>query len=258
MFEAFFSNLMLHGLEYFKLYYGSYMAIVRDNKDPEGRGRIQAYCPEVGQQEPGPAVWIQPAFPGAGKNRGSFWPPEIGDGVWVTFSNGNPSKPKSYQGGWFGSTEVPSEFAYDSDMPKKRGMITRGGHSIIFSDAPGDERLEITWHKPEKEVEDRKETPDRTDADGEPVGATAFLRFVEDSIVLQVKDTKTQIVIEDGKITIDAEDVDICTGADTPAIRGNEWLQWATAHTHGTAWGPSSPPISPPPSTLLSKNCKLK
>jgi uncharacterized protein involved in type VI secretion and phage assembly len=251
MFDNFFSNLMLHGLEYFKRYYGSYMAIVRDNKDPEGRGRIQAYCPEVGQQDPGPTVWIQPSFPGAGKNRGSFWPPEIGDGVWVRFSNGDPSKPKSYQGGWFGSAEVPSEFATDSDVPNKRGFVTRGGHSIVFSDTPGDERVELTWHKPSSTVSDRTDTPART-------GQVAFLRFSEESIILQVKDTKTQIVIEDGKITIDAENVDVCTGADTPAVRGNEWLQWASSHTHGTPWGPSSPPIQPPPSTILSKCLKIK
>ena len=251
MFENFFSNLMLHGLEYFKRYYGSYMAIVRDNKDPEGRGRIQAYCPEVGQQDPGPAVWIQPALSGAGNSRGTFWPPEIGDGVWVKFANGDPSKPKTYHGGWYGTGEVPAEFATDSDVPDKRGMMTRGGHSIVFSDTPGDERLEITWHKPSAVEEDRTKTPERT-------GQVAFLRFVEDSIVLQVKDTKTQIVIEDGKITIDAENVDVCTGADTPAVRGNEWLQWASTHTHGTAWGPSSPPIQAPPSNILSKCTKLK
>jgi len=251
MFEDFLHNIALHGLEYFKRYYGSYMAIVKDNKDPTGRGRIKAYCPEVGQQDPGPAVWIQPTFQGAGKNRGTFWPPEIGDGVWVRFSNGDPSKPKSYEGGWYGKGEVPAEFATDSDVPDKRGMVTRGGHSVVFSDTPGDERIEITWHKPSATVSDRKETPART-------GQTAFLRFTEDSITLQVKDSKTQIVIEDGKITIDAEQVEIGTGADTPAMRGNEWLQWATSHVHGTAWGPSSPPTNPPPQTILSKNTKVK
>lgn len=252
MFKAFFQNLVLHGLEYFNKYYGTYMGIVQRNDDPTGRGRIQVYCPEAGHQEPGPAVWVLPASSGAGSDRGSFWPPEVGDTVWVAFSQGHSAKPQTYWGGWFGKDDVPSEFAYDDDKPRKRGMVTRGGHRIIFSDTPGDEFIEIAWFKPDSYPDEEIDTPDRS------AGKTAFLKFVEDSIVLQVKDTKTQIIIEDGKITIDAEQVEIATGADTPAVRGNEWLQWAQTHNHGTAWGPSSPPLTPPPQTILSKNTKLK
>lgn len=248
-FETFFENLVIHGLEYFKRYYGVYRGIVVNNSDPQKQGRVYAYVPGVGQQK-APEVWIYPAMNGAGLDRGSFWPPEVGDAVWVSFSNGDPSKPLVYWGGWYGKDDLPEEFDYADGKPDRRGFVTRGGHRVVFSDADGDERVEISWHKSEA-VDDRKETPSRD-------GDTAFLKFTEGGIVLQVKDQKTQIVIEDGKITIDAEQVEIATGADTPAIRGNEWLQWAQTHVHGTPLGPSSPPTTPIPPTVLSKNTKLK
>lgn len=258
-FDAFFENLVRFGLEYFKRYYGIYRGIVTDNRDPLKRGRIYARVPGVGQQA-APEVWIYPAMEGAGQDRGSFWPPEIGDSVWVSFSNGDPSKPLVYWSGWYGESkgkgisDLPAEFAYQDDSPVRRGFVTRGGHRVVFSDAEGDERVEIAWHKPKASEPDKEKTPPR---EGD-VGTTAFLKFTENGIELQVKDQKTKLIIEDGKLTIDAVDVLIATGADTPAVRGRELDTWLKSHTHGTAWGPSSPPLSPPPPSILSKNVKLK
>lgn len=241
---------MLHGLEYFKRYYGIYRGQVTENRDPEGKGRIYALVPAVGQQQ-ALEHWIYPAQDGAGSNRGSFWPPEIGDSVWVSFAKGDPSKPLVYWGGWFGGSELPSEFAYTNDRPEKRGFITRGGHRLIFNDEPGNESIELSWHKPSSDPESRRDTPDRS-------GQTATLSFTENGIRLTTKDTNTSLVMEDGKIVIDAKDVEIATGADQAAMRGDEWFQWALNHNHGTPVGPSTPPVTPPPRSILSRNTKLK
>jgi hypothetical protein len=147
---------------------------------------------------------------------------------------------------------VPSEFAPAAgEVPRKRGFVTRGGHSIVFNDTPGEQSLEITWRKLSEG--DELKTPSRP-ADGDTV---AKLSFVDDGVTLVFKDDQ-KIEIQDGVIRIDAKNVEIATGADQAAIRGDEFLQAFNAHTHGTAWGPSSPPLAPPPPTVLSKVTKLK
>ena len=247
MFERFLNNLLIHGLEYFKKYYGVYRGTVTATNDPQNRGRIQAHVPTVGQQF-ALNVWIDPAFRGAGNDRGMFWPPEVGDSVRVAFTQGDPSCPCMYWGGWYGTGDMPSELAPEGS-PTKRGFITRGGHSLLFDDTEGEESLEITWHKPSTQPLTASETPPRT-------GDKATLKFVDGGITLVFKDDQ-KIEITDVEITLGASQVKIAIGADQKAVRGDDLIQYLNGHTHGTAWGPSSPPISPVPPTVLSRNVKL-
>ena len=148
--------LVKHGLEYFGKHYGVYRGVVTDNKDPQQRGRIQAHV-RVLQSNP-PDVWIDPAFTGAGAGRGMFWPPDIGDGVRVSFDRGDAGKPVIYWGGWFGTEEdeLPTGnlgFGYDAPAPDgkptKRGFKTRAGHLISFEDKADEEAVRLAWHKPD-------------------------------------------------------------------------------------------------------------
>ena len=253
-FARFFENFLFYGLEFFNKYYGCYRGDVTRNDDPQNRGRIQAQVPTVGHSAP-LEVWIDPAFHAAGTNHGMFWPPEVGDGVRVTFESGDPSKPCLYHGGWFGTADVPSEFAttdqgQEFKVPEKRGFITRGGHSIVFNDTDGEQSLEITWHKPKTQPSSRSDTPDRD-------GDTAKLTFVDGGITIVYKDNQ-KIEIKDGVIRLDASKIEIATGADQKAVRGDELVQYLNTHNHGTAWGPSSPPLTPVPVTVLSTQTKLK
>lgn len=281
-FNAFFHNLMLHGLEFFKRYYGVYRGLVTRIDDPQGRGRIQAHVPTVGQDK-APNVWIDPAFPGAGMDRGSFFPPEVGDSVWVSFLNGEASQPSVYWGGWYGKTDVPEEFASSDEsignatakVPRRRGIITRKGHRIIFTDVDDEEAVEIAWHKPSstppseqpssdsRQMNDAKVTnvvsPDAIHSYDRSEGDTHYIRFTSEGITLHNNaGVSIQILIENKKVVIDAENVEIAGGADTPAMRGDDWMNWAMNHNHGTAWGPSSPPLNPPPRTILSSKVRLK
>ena len=260
-FPSFFENLLLHGLEYFNKYYGAYRGQVERNDDPKDRGRVQVRVPAVGHVKV-LDVWVDMVSLSAGEDRGVFWPPEVGDTVWVSFEQGNPSKPEGYWGGWFAKDWLPSELSQSSvtltvdgqsqarTVPEKRGFVTRKGHRLIFNDADGEETVELVWHQ---SVSD----PDRSLSTDRSVGLTSMLTFNENSITLQHSDG-SKIVIEDGKIKIDATLVEIAVGADQAAVRGDELIAWLRTHTHGTAWGPSTTPLQTIPSTVLSSVTKLK
>lgn len=145
MFE-FLDKVYRFGLEFFRRYYGPYRAIVVSNKDPKKQGRIQVSCPRA-RLARGNGVWVYPMMHGAGGGKGTFWPPEEGDAVWIFFDNGDPTYPLGYVGGWFGgvsTSEVPSDLSPDGDnVPKKRGFVTPGGCKIILDDTSGSEEIKI-------------------------------------------------------------------------------------------------------------------
>lgn len=273
------------GFEYFQYYPGIYRAMVVRVDDPQERGRIQLRCPQVGHIDT-PNVWVPPSFSGAGTDRGNFWPPEVGDTVYVCFQQGNAGRPQCYFGGWYGyvgnAPETPGEFGYTDGVPQTRGFVTRGGHRLVFKDTAGDESLELVWHKPgsplQKPVTNRRlsnptegaETPERS-------GDTSSLKFlpngnievqdkVEQKITLDAEGS--QIVIEDvngnivtcdsNGVTVTSDAIKLGHDADTEAMRFKEWEIWSKAHTHNTAWGPSDKPIVPPPATIKSKKVTLK
>jgi len=73
------------------------VATVTDNKDPEGKGRVQARFDW--HMSGNTTEWIRVGTPDAGgskevgKNRGFMAIPEIGDQVLVDFTNGHPDRP---------------------------------------------------------------------------------------------------------------------------------------------------------------------
>jgi hypothetical protein len=284
--EEILQNITEYGLEFYRIYPGLYRALVTRNDDPETRGRIQAHVASM--QSEAPDIWIKPAFLGAGKNRGLFWPPEVGDAVFVSFYNGNPSRPELYVGGWFGypddATEVPSELGYSQDKPDIRGVVTRMGHVLLFRDAPGNEGVELIWNKPntgDEALTDSSKTATRPGSAAQG-GGTASLKFESDGSI-QVTDNATpnqkirldapskEITIEDGngnKITLGASGVkvepapgaiiDLGGNATESTMLGNQTLAWLARHQHNTSVGPTASLVEPPTQALLTTVVKAK
>ena len=126
-----------HGLENsLMLYYSTYHAIVIDNNDPDQQARIKVKVPQItGDEEIN--EWILPNSTYAGKNVGFVAVPDVDDGVWVSFKNGNPRFPV-YTGGWWANPQneesgVPQE-ARGEDYPYIRLWKTTSGHFIRMND----------------------------------------------------------------------------------------------------------------------------
>jgi hypothetical protein len=105
-------------------YFGKYRGIVK--KVDEKTGYITAQVPEVyGDLDSPPAV---PAVPFAGQKHGLVLLPEKGDGVWIEFEAGDPSRPL-WTGFWWGKGEMPVKNASTT-----RALVTAKGHQVILDD----------------------------------------------------------------------------------------------------------------------------
>ena len=199
--DTFLSWSRLNGLEHHKLFYGSYSCKVLDNRDPKELGRIIIGTVYFGGDENKKiGTWVEPVSP----SRSWFSPPEIGDYVWVRFDLGNPALPVHYYGTTKPFTQDKiSEFAYTNGQPQVRGIVSRLGHRILWSDNPGNEFVRVIWHKPDPG------DPALTDANGAKYadrtkGNVSFLSFEPNGDVLLMNKTGAMIHMnaDDNALTI--------------------------------------------------------
>ena len=87
-----------------KLYYGKYRGTVKNNIDPELRGRLLVNVPAVMGSLA--STWAMPCFPYAGQLAGVYAVPPINAPVWVEFEGGKPSSP-IWVGGFYPLGQAP-------------------------------------------------------------------------------------------------------------------------------------------------------
>ena len=87
---------------------------------------------------------------------------------------------------------------------------------------------------------------------------------VDGSGTISIEANSTKIIIDgsSGKISLTGALVDVGEAASALAVLGPQMISWLSTHTHmgdgGPVPAPTSPPLVPPPSTLLSKSVKIK
>ncbi len=130
-----------------------YDAIVTDDEDPEGLGRVRVKIEGVIAN----SDWAYPmGGPGGGKNRrGTFNVPETGSMVGCYFHQGDPDYPR-YFGGYWGSAAENADGNIESEVPTRA------------RDLPPDERKKVRVFETERWVMiyDDRETP--KNSAGEP------------------------------------------------------------------------------------------
>ncbi|MGN7820178.1 type VI secretion system Vgr family protein [Chitinophaga sp. 22536] len=111
-------------------------AIVTDNHDPEGMGRIRI---RYRWQQHGSSPWIRLIAPHGGAGKGFHFIPEKGEEVWVDFEGGNPELPFAMGAAYNGKDSTKF-----SDAGNNLKIIkTRSGHTIELDDSSGAEQLQI-------------------------------------------------------------------------------------------------------------------
>ncbi len=110
----------------------SQSAIVTDNNDPEGLGRVKV---RFSWQKYGDTPWLRIAMPYGGPNKGIYFVPETDEEVMVGFEGGNAEKPY-VQGTLYHAKAKPDDWHSESNDLK--AIRTRSGHTIEFNDSNSD------------------------------------------------------------------------------------------------------------------------
>ncbi len=122
---------------------GVVVGIVTNNKDPDGMGRIKVTFPTLSDDDE--SFWARMSTLMAGKDRGSFFLPEVEDEVLVAFGHGDIDDPYIIGALWNG-VDTPPETNSDGKN-NIRKIKSRSGHEIILNDEKQKEKLEIHTNK---------------------------------------------------------------------------------------------------------------
>lgn len=137
--------------------------------DPEGENRIKVNLPMVSGDEQG--IWARVATLDAGKERGSFFLPEIGDEVLLGFVNASPND--AIVLGMLNSSNKPAPLTASDDNHEK-GFVTRSGIKFIFNDdkksvvleTPGGKKIRVDEDADEIVLEDDHSNVVKLNPDG--------------------------------------------------------------------------------------------
>jgi len=237
--------------------YISYLARVVDNQDEKKLGRIQVVCPDfTGSQEP-LADWVEPLL-----DWGWFYIPDVDEIVEIEILMSSNQDDVPYEAAIFNPVmKWRGKRAWDSantnsprpipdevktNYGKRRGFITPSGHVLMFDDTPGKSMVRLGW----------KDGSNTSEILLDESGSIAITNKAGTTIVMDADSDTVTIVC--GVADIQADSIKLGNGADTPAIRGDDWKSWAEAHTHPSGTGPTGAPIQPIPPTVLSTVVELK
>lgn len=187
---------------------GVAVAVVKENKDSSGLGRVKVSYPWHSQ--PHQSYWARVATPMAGNKRGIYFIPEVEDEVLVAFERGDLRFPYILGSLWNGKDKSPETNADGKD--DVRLIKTRAGHKLLFND--GSKKLV------QLELSDGKKLA--MDDDGIVIddgkGNRVAIKSGDGSITIQAK---TQLAIKAPKISIEASGaLDVKSGA-TLNLRGS-------------------------------------
>jgi uncharacterized protein involved in type VI secretion and phage assembly len=168
---------------------GVTVALVIDNKDPQGYGRVRVKYPWLSDEEIG--HWARIATLMAGKQRGTFFLPEVDDEVLVAFENGDVGRPYIIGALWNGVDQPPDTNADGKN--NLRFIKSRSGHLVRLDDTDGSEKIEII------------------DKDGKN---QIVIDTASKKITIQ-SDQDIDIEAPNGKITLNATNVEIKSSSDT-------------------------------------------
>jgi hypothetical protein len=254
-------------------FYGKYSGdVVKNDNDADRSGKIVVKVPAVFGQSA--EVTARPCFP-----FGQFFVPSVGSKVWIEFEGGHTDFP-IWVGIWYPPGKTPKQAAISP--PDNRVIETPSGHTIEIMDKAGEEKITIK-HKGNSFISIDKNgsvllsnqkgsfvflNSDRGEATlmeqhGHLLTMTSkgVLISNKDSTLLELTGDTARLSARN--IILQGTSVAVGAGATNPppepAILGQTFMQmWNTfiasyaAHTHGTALGPSSPPLPPlvPPPVL--------
>jgi uncharacterized protein involved in type VI secretion and phage assembly len=118
---------------------GVAVAIVTDNEDPEGMGRVRITFPFRDTDDE--SSWARVATEMAGSGFGTWFLPEVGEEVLVAFEDGNIRYPFVIGSLYNGQRPPPQDNSSGSN--DVREIRSRSGHVLDFDDSSASGKVEI-------------------------------------------------------------------------------------------------------------------
>jgi hypothetical protein len=176
-------------------------------------------------------------------------------------------------------------YPLDTNYPLRRGFLSETGHSWYADDSSGDDGQIAIQHRNlsfvsikgdgsiivstntgsylylnaadgEASLIDENGNFIAMDGDGTHIVSAhgTFVDIKKDNVTVSAK----EVAITGGCCNLKSGMVAVGDGADAPLVRGTELALWLSTHVHTTPVGPSGPPVTPLPLTLLSVQHKVK
>jgi uncharacterized protein involved in type VI secretion and phage assembly len=184
-------------------WYGVFPATVTDIMDPEGLGRVKVTLPwsaDTGSDRYD--GWARVATLMGGKNRGSWFVPDVDDEVLVSFEGGDVRRPFVLGGLWNG-VDSPPETMDGGGRNFKKVIRSRNGVKITLDDQDGQEKLILETPGGQKiTMKDGPGAVEIVDSNGnsmklETAGITV-------TAAAKVTINASQVAVSAGMVTVDA------------------------------------------------------
>lgn len=197
--------------------------VTQIEKDPDSEFRMLVRAPMISETEEG--IWARVAQLDAGKKRGTYFRPEIGDEVVLGFLNCDPRDPIVL--GALHSSKNPSPIDPKDDNDEK-GIVTRSGMKLLFDDKNKIIHLQTSDDKNKVRLDEKKKGIFIEDEHGNKIEMTSKGISLESAsdIILKAKDGEIKMTAKtisgksDGEIKLNGKSAEISsTGVTT--IKGD-------------------------------------
>jgi phage baseplate assembly protein gpV len=105
------------------------IAVVTNIQDPRKLARVRLTYPSLGMRDE--SDWTPVVMPGAGKDRGWFMLPEVGDEVLVMFEHGDLDRPVVIGALWNGKDAPPDQ---NDGKNERHAFVSKNGSKVVLDD----------------------------------------------------------------------------------------------------------------------------
>jgi uncharacterized protein involved in type VI secretion and phage assembly len=181
--------------------YGVYPALVTDNQDPDGQGRVRIKLPwSPDTASAAYEAWARLATMMAGRDRGTWFIPEPEDEVLIAFEAGDPRHPIVVGALWNGRDTPPESMSQQNNI---RSITSRNGIKITMDDSSGQEKLIVETPGGQKiTMQDGPGQVEIVDSNGNSIKMQSSGITIE--AAAQLKISASTVEVSAGMVTVNA------------------------------------------------------